>query len=390
MGTLRVSFVNIRQKSEENYSFSLWLMFYIERGKKMGNLHVIHNAYSPTPTMLKSIMEDEDRPPLDENETFQSLIDKIGTSSCENNEFIELNKIKMVEIGPMDDQDYHFFWGCMKLYEKYGVNYFSYYLDLRREIFGDFPVGIEQWIKSGNDERKLLAIVNVMRFFGISSYQGISFDEFEHAIAAFPQYEKKVQALIQEENREKAAKTIAYKLDSYFNFAYFDRALFKEYLDYFTVKQAHKKILLNEALKEAKSAPANTYIVILYRDGKACYVGKTEHLLKYIGDKGQKYNADRVFYHVADNEYVDDLIIAIMIYYDLPMRTVRPKRIHRKYATLQQACYAYRYADSLSRKKILAAIEQHHLRTYTIDEKTMLIDKIELEEVLRSGLSRNK
>lgn len=143
-------------------------------------------------------------------------------------------------------------------------------------------------------------------------------------------------------------------------------------------------------MNEAKSAPANTYIVIFYKDGKACYAGKTEHLMKYIGDKGQKYNADRVYYHVADSEYIDDLIIAIMIYYDLPMGTVRAKGTYRKFATLEQACYAYRYADSIKKKAILTAIEQHHLRTYEINAKTILIDKVELEEVLRKNLSQYK
>lgn len=327
---------------------------------------------------------------MDDNETFQSLLGKIDVSLCENSEFIELNKIRMVEIGPMDEQDYRFFWGCMKLYDKYGVNYFSDYIDLRKGLFGDFSSGIEQWIKSGNTENALHSVVETMRFFGIDSYQGIPFDEFEQAFSTFSQHEENVRMLIQKENREKSAKTIANKLDSYFNFAHFDSTLFKEYLDFFTVKQHHKEILLNEALNEAKSAPANTYIVIFYRDGKACYTGKTEHLMKYIGDKGQKYNADRVYYHVANKEYVDDLIIAIMIYYDLPMETVKPNRTHRKFATLEQACYAYRYADSIKKKTILTAIEQYHLRTYEINANTLLIDKIELEEVMRSKLSQHK
>ena len=123
--------------------------------------------------------------------------------------------------------------------------------------------------------------------------------------------------------------------------------------------------------------------VIFYRDGKVCHVGKTDHLLKYIGDKSQKHNADSVFYHAANDEYVDDLLIAIMIYYDLSLSKVRPKKIHRKYATIQQACYAYRYADSVSKKVVLSMIDSNHLRTCEIDADKKLIDKTELEAAIR-------
>ena len=353
----------------------------------MGKLHIVHSVDDNPPAMLWAMSGREKRPSIGENDTFQKLVAEVSSVPCENSEFVELNKIRMVELGPMDDQDYSFFWGCMKLYEKYRANYFAWYLSLRRDAYGDFSHGIEQWIKEGHDKNELREVVNILHFFGISSYQGITLDSLESSLASFGIHERNAYDLLQEEYNAKANKTITGKLNSYFNFASFDRAVFKNYLDPFTVKQVHKEVLLNEALNEAKTVPVNTYIVILYKDGKACYVGKTEHLLKYIGDKSQKYNADKVFYHVADSEYVDDLVIAIMIYYDLPLTMVRPKSVHRKYATVQQACYAYRYADSIPKKTVLSAIEKNHLRTYEIDAKNTLIDKTELEDILRPSLS---
>ena len=361
----------------------------------MGNRIIRYNINSDAdgnvPTMQRCYLGHENLSELKPAETYQSLLSKLDSAPCQNSEFIELNKIRMVECGPLDDQDYMYFWGCMKLYEEYDVNYFAYYLDLLSGFFGDFSNGVDEWINDRyfrHDEDMLREFVCILRFFGIENYDGISFQELNDVLEKYKIHARKAQEKRSEEYKIKAAKTIQKRIDDYFNFSDFDGASFKNYLDEFTVKRVHKEVLLDEALIEAKTAPENTYIVILYKNGKACYVGKTEHLMKYIGDKSQKYDADSVFYHVADPEYVDDLIIAIMIYYDLSLSSVRPKKVHRKYATVQQACNVYWHADNVRRKKVLSAIESNYIRTYEINEDKKLIDKTELERVIRSSLGR--
>lgn len=358
------------------------------------NQHVPQIEVERTPAMTRCLIGHRENDVWEEirtSETFYSLLEKIDNSPCENSEFIELNKIGMVEIGPMDVDDYQFFWGCMKLYDKFAINYFSYYLELRKGLFGDFSHGIFAWIdpnSPGHSKETLENLVATLQFFNVEFYQGIPLQDFENALADYPLLKKLTQDRIAEENSKKREKTINEKVENYFNFSNFDNALFKQYLDIFTVHQVHKEVSLNAALIEAKAVPANTYIVIFYRDGKACYVGKTDHLLKYIGDKSQKHNADSVFYHVANDEYADDLLIAIMIYYDLSLSKVRPQKVHRKYATIQQACYAYRYADSVSKKVVLSTIDSNHLRTYEIDADKKLIDKTELEAAISGSLNR--
>lgn len=339
--------------------------------------------------IIRSINQERTPIELWTTETFRSMLAKLDNQTCQNNEFVEHNKWGMVEIGPMDEQDYNFFWGCMKIYEEYGIDYFAYYIDLKKGLYGNFSNGIIEWFDDKylpHSEDRLVELVNVMRFFEIDYYDNISFIEFEEALAQYRVLEKKTQDRRNEENRMKKEKTISTKVGNYFNFSNFDADVFKRYLDSFTTKQDRRIVTLDKAIAEAKTAPANTYIVIFYKNGKACYAGKTLRLLSYIEEKSKKHNADSVFYQVADDNYVDDLLISIMIFYDLSLSNVIPRKSNRKYATIQQACYAYRYADSVSKKEVLSAIKNNHIRLYEIDAEKNLVDKIELERVIRSSL----
>ncbi len=322
-------------------------------------------------------------------ETFRSMLAKFDNPICQNNEFIERNKWGMVEIGPMDAQDYYFFWGCMKIYEEFGVDYFAYYIDLKKGLFGNFSNGINGWFDDKHlphSEDQLEELVNVMRFFEIDCYQNIPFRKYEEALDRYCVLENTTRGKRNEENQIKKEKTISTKLSNYFNFSSFDTDVFKRTLDSYTIKQERRIVTLDNAIAEAKTAPANTYIVIFYKSGKACFAGKTLRLLRYIEEKSKKHNADSVFYQAADDNYVDDLLVSIMIFYDLSLSNVIPRKSNRKYATLQQACYAYRYAYSVSKKDVLSAIQNNHIRLYEIDADKSLVDKIELERVIRSSL----
>lgn len=322
-------------------------------------------------------------------ETLRSMLAKLDDHICQNNEFIERNKWGMVEIGPMNEKDYTFFWGCMKVYEEYGVDYFTYYIDLKKGLYGNFSNGIDGWFDDKclpHSEDTLVELVNVMRFFEIDYYQNIPFKVFENALERYRVLEAEARDRRNEENRIKKEKTISTKVGNYFNFSSFDTDVFKRYLDSYTIKQERRIVTLDNAIAEAKTAPVNMYIVIFFKKGKACYVGKTLRLLSYIEEKSKKHNADSVFFQAADDNYVDDLLVSIMIFYDLSLSNVIPSKSNRKYATLQQALYAYRYADSVSKKDVLSAIQNNHIRLYEIDAEKSLVDKIELERVIRSSL----
>ncbi len=321
-------------------------------------------------------------------QTYQELLNELDDTPCQNSEFIEINKMGMLQVGPMDDQDYQYFWGCMKIYDAYGVNFFPQYLRLYLGFYGDYSKGIANWIHEDvqNGYRHLYSLkelVETLRFFGIASYQGISLQDFENALAEAPALYQSEQNELQQSRNEKRRKTIEAKVNDYFNFGDFSELTFRNYLEKFTFKRIQKSISIDDALKLAKEAPVQTYIVVFTRMGKVCYVGKTDNPLSYIGLKHKKFDADSVIFDTVDKDYVDDLLLAIMIFYDLPLNTMRTTKANRKYATIKQACFAYQKSESWPKKKVLKVIENSKLRVIDMDLERSLIDKIELERVLR-------
>jgi len=77
--------------------------------------------------------------------TYQELLDTTDDLLCQNSEFIEINKRDMN--CKLDEQDYSFFWGCMKLFNDFDKNYFAWYLNLINQSYGDFSGGIAQWLE---------------------------------------------------------------------------------------------------------------------------------------------------------------------------------------------------------------------------------------------------
>ena len=105
-------------------------------------------------------------------QTYQELLNELDNTPCQNSEFIEINKMGMLQVGPMDDQDYQYFWGCMKIYDAYGVNFFPQYLRLYLGFYGDYSKGIANWIHEDvqNGYRHLYSLkelVETLRFFAL-------------------------------------------------------------------------------------------------------------------------------------------------------------------------------------------------------------------------------
>lgn len=112
---------------------------------------------------------------IPKDKTLNELLAEIIDTPCQSNEFIELTKRGLVEIGAMDDFDYDIFWNCMRIYESYGVNYFPFYILLRKGFYGDFTQGIESWFNSRSimghmpNVEHFKELVDVLRFFEIST-----------------------------------------------------------------------------------------------------------------------------------------------------------------------------------------------------------------------------
>lgn len=324
---------------------------------------------------------------IPKDKTLKELLLEVGNAPCHCSAFIEINKWGMVEIGVMNDFDYEVFWDCMRIYDACGVNYFSEYLGLRKGFYGDFNSGIEAWFNGYSDggcrpnAEMFLELIDVLRFFEISSYCGIDFSEFEKAgQRAHVLYQIATDNEMQR-YKEKGAETIRKKIENYFNFDNYSEPRFEELFSSLTHRQ-EKSISINEALALARTVPQNTYIVLLKKDAHVCHVGKTEQPLSYIGTRSKKFDADSAYFEVVDVDYIDDLIVSMRVLYDVEIDKIRPSVLNRKYATTRQAIFAYQRTEGIPRKRIISAVQNQEFRTVDLGNGQELIDKIALHRAL--------
>lgn len=327
---------------------------------------------------------------IPQDKTFYDILSEIGSTPSQCNEFIERNKFYLIEIGRMSDFDYEIFWGCMRIYEVLGIDYFSNYADLRKGLYGNFSQGVEAWFDHSSimgwppSKDQFLEVVGILRFFEISVYDGIPFSEYEQkAKEAAILYQEATNREMQR-RQEKSSQTIQQRLDNYFNFGDYSESKFNAlYRD--LIFRQEKSISINEALALAQSAPYNMYIVILKKDNIVCHIGKTERPLFYIGSHQKKFTADAAYFEAVDPDYVDDLITSMRVLYDIELDKIRPSALNRKYTTIKQATFAYQRSEGIPRKSVLSAIKDSKMRTVVLTNGQVLIDKIMLHKALYSS-----
>lgn len=319
--------------------------------------------------------------------TLKELLSELDDAPSHCNSFIEDNKFGMVEIGAMDDSDYEIFWDCMKVYEACGINYFTTYIDLRKGLYGDFDQGIEAWFNCRTpfgcrpDAEQILKITEILRFFGIPSYCGIAYSEFEKACQeAYGLYRAANDNEI-ERRREKREETVAKQIEDYFNFGDYSERKFEE-LFRGLIHRQEKSISINEALALARNAAQSTYIAILKKDNRVCHIGKTENPLPYIEVYRKKFNIDSAYFEPIDADYIDDLIVGMKVLHDVELDKIHLSTLNRKYTTIKQAAFVYKRAESIQKKRIMAAIRNQKLRTVTLENGQVLIDKRALHRAL--------
>ena len=151
-----------------------------------------------------------------------------------------------------------------------------------------------------------------------------------------------------------------------------------------------KSITINEALMFAQSADRNvTYIVMLKKDNSICHLGKTTSLFTYIGLAQRTKNADEACIGVVEEEYADDLVIALRVHFDYDLDKIHISSANRKYTTLKQAVFAYKH-EGVKRKDILAAIKEAQIKTVDLLNGQTLIDKVMLLNSVNTYQSNRK
>ena len=155
-----------------------------------------------------------------QNHTYQDLLDSLDHDfACQNSEFIEINKQNMIFVH-LGELDYRFFWGCMKLYDALGFNYFQLYLAIVKREFGNFSGGIEHWMDcsygysqpSGDHDYSqaydcLSLLIEALRFFGLDCYDGMSILELQTVFQALPILRKAAYQTVLQQRIEKGQQT---------------------------------------------------------------------------------------------------------------------------------------------------------------------------------------
>lgn len=344
--------------------------------------------------------------------TYKELLATLDDAPRLNNEFIELNKYGMCTMFygaglqsfgyHLSEQDCSFFWGCMKIYDAYHTNYYDGYLKMVLGYFGDFSNGMGRWhhgfeasregasrnrIDAGRYDdycENLESLCTNLRFFGMESYGDLSLHALEQFLLDAP---RELAALTEDdrwESKERYKQLVAEKQETYFNFGDFSDRKFKGYVEACTTKQKNGgDISVDEAIQLAQEAPNCMYIVTLSKNGDVIFAGKTSKLLAYLEKYSRRYEADSASFEAIDEDYVRDVLLATIFFFDLPLDTVRVNSYNRKYTTLSKACFVYKRSDGIPRKEVLAAIRAHKLRPIELPSGDIVYDKIALERALR-------
>lgn len=332
--------------------------------------------------------------------TYKELLEGLDEDTPRfSGEFIEATKFDLIQV-IITDEVCKIFWECMRLYNAYGFNYFQMYLRVAGGEFGDFSKGLEHWRShyhsSGYWEcqkdygtnqllAELTSLIESLRFFGCDDYQGLCIADLEKMLQQIPSVCQAAYTDLVRKRADKGEQTKKAKVESYYNFDRFEENKFNSYVERCTAKcKSGKDFSIDDALRIAQDAPQQMYVVILKRQGKACYIGKTQKLLEYIGMRHKKVGADGVSFEVVDADYVDDVLLATMIFYDFPLDHTIITKANRKYTTIKQACFAYMQSESLPRKAILHAIQTGNLRVIEFKHDQEIVDKLALEKALRA------
>lgn len=331
-------------------------------------------------------------------QTYQELLLTTDGVFAPNNEFININKESIIHLRP---PDYDFFWGCMKLYDVYGINYFEKYMDITMGGFGDFSGGIEEWLayygrdireleffgesKIGYRER-LSNLIHWMRFFGLSYYEGINIEDLKELQKnVFILYrDAYYKILIQREENKKFI--IAHKMKNYYNFENFCSKTFSDFVKRCTIYESKSKVSIDDILKLTYDLPKHSYIVLFYINNQICFIGHTENLLSYIASKSKEYLADSVIYIDVNKDYIDDVLIAVKMFYNYPLDGIRITKVNRKYTTIKLACFVQREKTGITRRNLLDIIHDN-LKIVHLENGQEIIDKIALEHILHSSKS---
>lgn len=316
--------------------------------------------------------------------TYAELVEELGDYCCQNVDFF-LEGCDSIRSIYMNEDDARVFFGCMNIYDVYGVNYFHYYLALKRDAYGDFSHGIVRGIGSNHShfqmdssEYQLKELIDVLRFFSISEYQGVPYEEFEAAYSnAFAlcmdaeRERKKQSAIVKQKQRERLC-------NNYFNYDNFSEAAYNKELQSVLEQCQRQKKTLNEALEMTQACPSQSYIVVFMQDDQVVSISQASLLFACIERKSGTGNINHVYFKPVSSKYIDDIVLDLYLHYGLPIPRTYPCYRNQKYATVKNAVSAYTEKYNISKKALMYAIKMYNVQLIKVEFNRLLINKKEL------------
>ena len=340
---------------------------------------------------------------------FNELLDPLKSEKrAKKLEFFKENEIVLYNGMQGNEMDYEIFIGCMEIYENTGINYFYDFDYLRlKSQYGLMDSSLKKYIQ--NWEYNINTIkdevlddylekyhidiektMQLMKFFNIENLYGKTIKKYEEI---YNNAEMELKSLKQEIHNNKRVYKEEYTnglIESYFNFENFNNEEFNRIFNncISDINMGGNIYTLNEIINiNINLDKSKTFIVFLRKNNNVCFIGKTVNLINYIGNKNKEYNADSVAFYEIDNDYIEDIYIKALIYFDMVVNyNGIVKLSNRKYISLSIAKKVYKELYRINLTHIKKIITKYNLERFIIGD-TIVLDKIELDKATRDYLN---
>ena len=318
-------------------------------------------------------------------------------------EFFKEHEIMIYHGIQGNDMDYEFFVGCMEIYENTDVNYFYDFEYLRlkcqyetnepsirgylqRLDYNCITITDEYLDKYRKDVEKT---IQLMEFFNIGNLYGITIEKYKELYKNADVEWKILKQEISNNKKSSKEEHTDKLIESYFNFGEFNNKKFESIFNdcIKDIDMGKNTYTLNEIIDmNINLDKSKIFLVFLRKNNKVCYIGKTVNLISYIGNKNKEYNADSVAFYEIDSEYIDDIYVKSLIYFDMIAYNGVVKSSNRKYISLSMAKRVYKEMYRINLTHIKKIISKYDLERFIIGD-TIVLDKIALNKATRDYLN---
>ena len=328
-------------------------------------------------------------------------------------EFLKRNNILVFPNFYPQEYDYVIYAACLEIYTNVGENYFEKY-SLFRQKYGElnYANGPECYCNSsiyyefyGYDISKmvsqykedLIAIIENMIFFEISSYNNLSIDKYKELLNNADKDFKILQVEKDIQNKSKKIDDEATIIKEYYSFkeGSFDEMekMFNQCIAFLNDNPGRYKITkegestlddINKSIEDEIELNADEkFIVYFYLNDKIVFIGKTTTLIHYIGTKLRSIEFDSVTYMKKNVDDIDYMYTKSLMYFNFEMPSNTIKLNDKHFTTLNIAKKVYKILYKINLRNIKKVIAENDIAVYN-STHVCIIDKIQLDRAIKN------